>query len=109
MLRLLLDAEGSGALVRPSEISRTLEISTAATTALIDRLESRGYLQRRPHETDRRSIIVTATMTPGSPVRAAFDAGQERRSRTLAGLPVEQRRAAAAAFRALDDALTPPA
>lgn len=109
VLRLLLAAEDGDELVRPSEISRALAISSAATTALIDRLESRGYLERRPHESDRRSIRLSATIPRDSPVRTAFDAGRGRRARALGALPAEQRRAAAAAFRTLGNAISPRA
>ncbi|WP_396641776.1 MarR family winged helix-turn-helix transcriptional regulator [Microbacterium sp.] len=107
VLRLLLAAEQAGDLVRPSEISRTLAISTAATTALIDRLETRGYLARRPHESDRRSIRVTATIPDDSPVRAAFATSRGHRADALDGLPPEQRDAVASAFRRLSDAIGP--
>ena len=107
VLRLLLAAEQADALVRPSEISRTLAISTAATTALIDRLESRGYLARRPHESDRRSIRLTATIPDDSPVRAAFATSRGHRADALDGLPSEQRDAVASAFRRLSGAIAP--
>lgn len=107
VLRLLLAAEQADASVRPSEISRTLAISTAATTALIDRLESRGYLARRPHESDRRSIRLTATIPDDSPVRAAFATSRGHRADALGGLQPEHRDAVASAFRRLSSAIAP--
>ncbi|CDK00692.1 putative Transcriptional regulator [Microbacterium sp. C448] len=107
VLRLLLAAEQADALVRPSEISRTLAISTAATTALIDRLETRGYLARRPHESDRRSIRVTATIPDDSPIRAAFATSRAHRADALDGLLPEQSDAVASAFRRLSSAIAP--
>lgn len=51
----LLDQHG------PSPASRLAELSgftTGAITGIVDRLERRGYVRRRPHPSDRRSVIV---------------------------------------------------
>ena len=45
----------------PSELARHLDVSTAASTGVVDRLESRGHVQRRPHPTDRRRTEVHVT------------------------------------------------
>ena len=41
----------------PSGLAGRLHISTAATTAVIDRMSERGHVLRRPHPSDRRSIL----------------------------------------------------
>jgi len=43
----------------PSELSRRLDISTAATTLVVDRLVALGHVQREAHASDRRKVIVT--------------------------------------------------
>lgn len=48
----------------PTEIARRLGISTAAATAVIDRLTALGHVTRTAHPTDRRGVLVHAT--PGS-------------------------------------------
>ena len=40
--------------IGPAEVARRLEVSTAAATGIVDRLVSRGHVERRPHEVDRR-------------------------------------------------------
>ncbi|MFH8409169.1 MarR family winged helix-turn-helix transcriptional regulator [Streptomyces sp. NPDC018019] len=45
----------------PGELGGRLGLSTGSVTAMIDRLEKRGYLTRTPHPTDRRSTLVQAT------------------------------------------------
>jgi DNA-binding MarR family transcriptional regulator len=45
----------------PSELARLLEVSTAAATGIVDRLERRGHVERRPHPTDRRRLEVHVT------------------------------------------------
>ena len=42
----------------PTELSRRLNISTAAVTAVIDRLIGVGHVTRQQHLTDRRSVVV---------------------------------------------------
>lgn len=43
----------------PSELSRRLDISTAATTLVVDRLVALGHAQREAHASDRRKVVVT--------------------------------------------------
>jgi DNA-binding MarR family transcriptional regulator len=45
----------------PAELSRILDVSTAASTGLVDRLAQRGHVERRPHEQDRRRTQVEVT------------------------------------------------
>ncbi len=47
----------------PTEIARVLGISTAAATAVIDRLAKVGHVTRTPHPTDRRGVIVAPEPT----------------------------------------------
>lgn len=61
LVRYLVDAAKDGRDVMPSEITRHLGISSASTTALLDRLERTGVLERRSHPTDRRSILIAPT------------------------------------------------
>jgi DNA-binding MarR family transcriptional regulator len=52
----------------PSELATRLEMSTAATTHVIDRLVAVGHVERQPHPVDRRKIVVTPA--PASVARA---------------------------------------
>ena len=42
----------------PVELSRRLDLTSAAATILLHRLESSGHVERRPHPTDRRRQVV---------------------------------------------------
>lgn len=42
----------------PKRAAEFLELSTGATTSLVDRLESGGYITRQPHPSDRRSVLL---------------------------------------------------
>ena len=52
-------ADGEG--VTPKQAGEYLELSTGAMTSLIDRLEQRGHIERRPNPADRRSILIHLT------------------------------------------------
>ena len=45
----------------PGELARLLEVSTAASTGVVDRLERREHVVRQPHPQDRRRIEVHIT------------------------------------------------
>lgn len=44
-----------------SELAIRLEVANVTASKLVDRLEARGYVERRPNPTDRRSNLVFAT------------------------------------------------
>lgn len=45
----------------PAEIASRLGITTPAATALVDRLERAGHVERQRHPTDRRRLVVVPT------------------------------------------------
>jgi len=47
--------------VTPIDLARYLGISTASMTALLDRLEKSGHLERLPHPSDRRKVLIAIT------------------------------------------------
>ena len=60
VLSIVADAESP---LPPHEIAARLIISRATVTGLLDSLERRGYVQRRPHHSDRRMLLVEVTDT----------------------------------------------
>jgi len=61
VLRFLARAKSRGELVTPIQLSRYLGITSASTTALLDRLAKSGHITRVPNPGDRRSILITAS------------------------------------------------
>ena len=55
--------------VTPRALASHLGISTASTTKLLDRLCASGHLERRPHPSDRRSVVVVASPEAHTEVR----------------------------------------
>lgn len=51
----------TGAPMGPADLARRLDVSTAATTGIVDRLEAKGHVHRQPHPADRRRTTVVVT------------------------------------------------
>ena len=86
---------------RPTQLASTLMLSPAGMTNRLDRLEKRGWLERRSDPDDRRSWIVALTAAGRAVVDAAVTDHVANEHRMLAGLTAAQRRALDAAVRAL--------
>jgi DNA-binding MarR family transcriptional regulator len=57
----LLDAERSGHTATPTWLAGRLRLSSASVTALVDRLERTGHVQRARAAGDRRRVQLTVT------------------------------------------------
>jgi len=68
VLSILADSESP---LPPNQIADRLIISRATVTGLVDSLEQRGYVQRLPHPSDRRMLLIEPTDT-GRQVADAF-------------------------------------
>ncbi|ARJ04096.1 hypothetical protein B5808_01805 [Cnuibacter physcomitrellae] len=60
-LRMLIAARGAGKSLSPKELAERLGFSSASVTALLNRLERSGHLEREPDAADRRGLIVVST------------------------------------------------
>lgn len=58
VLRLLI---GAGEPLRVSELARRLDVIPRSATSVVDLLESRGLVERRPDPADRRATLVALT------------------------------------------------
>jgi DNA-binding MarR family transcriptional regulator len=57
----------------PSQLAKLTGLSTGSTTAMIDRLEKRGLIERRPNPEDRRGAIVVLTNGAAKKFPALFE------------------------------------
>ena len=55
------------------ELAATTGLTSGATTALIDRLERAGYVERTPDPADRRKVIVRIKPDAVEPIKAAYE------------------------------------
>jgi DNA-binding MarR family transcriptional regulator len=53
--------EGAGQPLSPTAIAERLIVTTASMTSLLDTLERRGLIERRPDPTDRRRLLIVIT------------------------------------------------
>lgn len=56
-----IEIVGHGTSMRMKELAGKMGVTTGTLTVMVDRLERQGFLQRTPHETDRRSWLVELT------------------------------------------------
>jgi DNA-binding MarR family transcriptional regulator len=89
-LSALTSLELAGALT-PRELADTERVQPPTMTKIVAKLEERGLVQRTPHPTDGRQVIL-ATTDSGRTVLAQFDrARNEWLASRLAELTLEER------------------
>lgn len=88
-LRHLLEAERIGRPLAPGELARTMGISSASITTLLDRLTKGGHITRRPHPTDRRALVIVATPEAGTRLQAVLETAYQQLIDTAAQLAAE--------------------
>ena len=77
--------------LRPTELYRSLMISSGGLTARLDRLEGAGLIRRRAAGDDARSVIVELTREGRKKIEAAFRADMEIENRMVSGLSESER------------------
>lgn len=60
-LAIIIKYQQRGELPSPRDLSRELHLSSPATTAMMDRLERWGYIERRRTDKDRRVVRIAMT------------------------------------------------
>ena len=73
----------------PGQLGDRLALTSGAVTALIDRLERHGWVERVPHETDRRSVVIRRARKSGE-VPQLYEAYGKRLKEAAAGLSEEE-------------------
>lgn len=58
-LHFLIVSQNTGTIATPGAIAVHLDISTASTTKLLDRLEAADHIIRAPHPHDRRALAIS--------------------------------------------------
>ena len=91
----------------PTQLFKGLMLSSAGITSRLDRLESRGYIKRTRHATDRRSVLVEITESGRKVLDQAITADARREGEAVAALSRTERRSLAALLRKLIAALEP--
>ena len=90
-LRFLVVAKNQGVLATPGALAEHLGISTASTTKLLDRLALAGHINRSPHPTDRRALVITITESTHEEVREGVGRSHARRFEVATRLAPDER------------------
>ncbi|WP_197061901.1 MarR family winged helix-turn-helix transcriptional regulator [Sinomonas humi] len=72
-INAVVEAERTGGVATPGELRERLVLSSAAMTAVLDRLEASGHLERRHSAEDRRQVLLAATPSARETGREMFD------------------------------------
>ncbi|RUR03226.1 MarR family winged helix-turn-helix transcriptional regulator [Labedella endophytica] len=96
-LRYLLKAQREDRIVLQRDLVRTLGVTSASVTALVDRLSKSGHVRRESHPNDRRAVIVVPTIDSDNEVRETLGAMHQRMIALVDGLD-ENELAAVAKF-----------
>lgn len=76
--------------VTPSRIATSLGLSTGSVTALIDRLEAKGLVERSRDPSDRRGVLVSATPKVFKTIGALYASCSEILKTTVAAYPLAE-------------------
>ncbi len=101
VLQFLLLEGDAGHAVMPSEIARHLGVSSASMTALLDRLERAGLLERVGHPTDRRSILIAPTPAAAATIASTIDEQQRQIVGAASDLDAQEREVVTGFLRSL--------
>lgn len=91
VLRYLARARQREEYVTPVTLSRYLGITSASTTALLDRLAKSGHITRMPNPGDRRSIIITSSERAEEEIRHTLSSMHDRMMHVVRARSAEER------------------
>jgi DNA-binding MarR family transcriptional regulator len=70
-------------VARPSELARHTGLTSGATTAMLDRLEKAGLIERRPNPDDRRGILIVPAKSGVEKVASWFESAREAQAELI--------------------------
>ncbi len=64
-------------IATPSELARHTGLTSGATTAMLDRLEKAGLIERRPNPNDRRGSLIAPEKSSAEKMAAWFESARK--------------------------------
>jgi DNA-binding MarR family transcriptional regulator len=64
-------------IATPSELARHTGLTSGATTAMLDRLEKAGLIERRPNPNDRRGTLITPAKSASEKMASWFESARK--------------------------------
>lgn len=68
----------------PSELSRFTGLTSGATTAMLDRLEKAGLIERRPNPNDRRGTLIAPKESSAEKAASWFESARNAQNELIA-------------------------
>ena len=70
-------------IATPSELARHTGLTSGATTAMLDRLEKAGFIERRPNPNDRRGTLIAPAESASEKVASWFESAREAQDKLI--------------------------
>lgn len=105
VLRYLARAQARGEAVTPVHLARYLGITSASTTALLDRLAKTGHVTRKPNPDDRRSVLIASSPKAEEEVRHTLSDMHTRMMDVVRPMTAADRASVVGFLRAMRDAV----
>ena len=107
-LHFIMVCENAKQIAKPRDLAEHLNISTASTTKMLDRLEHAGHIRREPHPQDRRSLSIVVTPETREAATQTVGAQHAKRFIVASSLSSAERAAVAKFLEELAAELTLP-
>jgi len=74
----------------PSELARHTGLTSGATTAMLDRLEHAGLIERRPNPNDRRGTLIAAAESSAEKAASWFASARNAQDKLISSYSEEE-------------------
>lgn len=105
-LQLVIAAERADRPLSPGDLSSALQVTSAATTKLVDRLIASGHVERSPHPHDRRSVLLAPTPHAHRALRRHMRLLHERMAEAAEAVPPHCHDAVVSFLHAMTEVMT---
>ncbi|MCK6585283.1 MAG: MarR family transcriptional regulator [Anaerolineales bacterium] len=70
-------------IATPTELARHTGLTSGATTAMLDRLEKAGLIERRPNPNDRRGTLIAPEKSSAEKMASWFESARQAQDRLI--------------------------
>lgn len=74
----------------PSELAKHTGLTSGATTAMLDRLEKAGLIERRPNPNDRRGTLISAAKSSAEKAASWFESARNAQDKLISSYSEEE-------------------
>ncbi|HSM72752.1 MAG TPA: MarR family transcriptional regulator [Anaerolineales bacterium] len=67
----------------PTDLAKHTGLTSGATTAMLDRLENAGFIERRPNPDDRRGTLIAPKASASEKVASWFESAREAQNKLI--------------------------